>query len=52
MMSLAGGDMAQYGLIKKMSVGDYLVKLDNYTKDLERKMEAVKLQNNQTKAKA
>lgn len=39
-MTLANGDMAQYELIKKMGVGDYLTKLDNYISDIERKIKA------------
>lgn len=38
-MALAGGDMAQYDLIKRMSVGDYLIKLDNYVQGIEREIQ-------------
>lgn len=37
-MILADGDMAQYDLIKRMSVGDYLVKLENYVSEIERQI--------------
>ena len=41
-MMLADGDMSQYDLIKRMSVGDYLIKLNNYVQNLERQMESNK----------
>jgi len=37
-MILAGGDMSQYELIRNGSVGDYLIKLDNYISNMEREM--------------
>lgn len=41
-MVLAGGDMSQYELIKRMSVGDYLIKLNNWVENLERQIESSK----------
>ena len=41
-MALAAGDMVQYDMIKRMGVGDYLTKLDNWTKDIERQIAANK----------
>lgn len=50
-MTLAGGDMAQYDLIKRMGIGDYLIKLNNYVDDLERERQkhTVKPQHGRTK---
>ena len=37
-MTLADGDMSQYELIKRMSTGDYLTKLENYVSKIENKL--------------
>ena len=42
-MILANGDMNQYGIIKRGSVGDYLVKLNNYVGNIEREIEINKM---------
>lgn len=47
-MTLADGDMVQYDRLKHGSVGDYLVKLDNYVDGLEREIK----QSRQRTAKA
>ena len=47
-MALADGDMGEYRRIKDGSVGDYLIKLDNYVQGIERQIEGQK----QQKAKA
>lgn len=39
---LANGDMNQYGLIKRGSVNDYLIKLNNYVENIEREIEKSK----------
>lgn len=36
---LANGDMNQYGIIKRGSVNDYLIKLNNYVEGIEREIE-------------
>lgn len=41
-MMLANGDMNQYGLIKRGSVNDYLIKLNNYVENIEREIEKSK----------
>lgn len=41
-MLLANGDMNQYGMIKRGSVNDYLIKLDNYVDGLEREIKRKK----------
>lgn len=41
-MALADGDMVQYDRIKQGSVGDYLIKLDNYVQGIERQIEVNK----------
>lgn len=35
-MLLCGGDIVQYNELKKISVGDYLIKLDDYVARIER----------------
>lgn len=42
-MMLADGDMVQYAKIKQGSIGDYLIKLDNYVKGIEREIESNKV---------
>lgn len=39
---LTNGDMNQYGLIKRGSVNDYLIKLNNYVENIEREIEKSK----------
>lgn len=39
---LANGDMNQYGIIKRGSVNDYLIKLNNYVDGIEREIEVNK----------
>lgn len=41
-MILANGDMSQYELIKRGSVNDYLIKLNNYVENIEREIEKSK----------
>lgn len=48
-MLLADGDLNQYDRIKQGSVGDYLVKLENYVQGIEREVKRHKHQ--QAKAK-
>ena len=43
-MILADGDMGEYGRIKSGSVGDYLIKLDNYAQGIEREINKHKQQ--------
>lgn len=41
-MMLADGDMVQYAKIKEGTIGDYLIKLDNYVQGIERQIESNK----------
>lgn len=41
-MMLSGGDVIQFEAIKRGSIGDYLIKLDNYITGIERQIEANK----------
>lgn len=43
-MLLADGDMGEYARIKQGTVGDYLVKLNNFASDIEREIRANKQQ--------
>lgn len=43
-MILADGDMAQYDMIKRGSVGDYLLKLNNYVEGINREVKRHKQQ--------
>ena len=35
---LADGDVGQYEMMKRGSVGDYLIKLNNYVENIERQI--------------
>ena len=43
---LANGDLSQYEILKKGSVNDYLIKLNNYVEGIERQIETNKRQSN------
>lgn len=38
-MQLADGDMGEYKRIKDGTIGDYLIKLENYVQGIEREIE-------------
>ena len=39
-MIICGGDVVQYNEIMKMSIDDYLIKLDNWVSGIEVKLES------------
>ena len=45
-MMLANGDLSQYEILKKGSVNDYLIKLNNYVEGVESQIEANKQKTN------
>lgn len=42
LMILAEGNMMQYEILQRGNIGDYLIKLENYVRMIERKIESQK----------